>query len=87
MMGLVCMSLEEMERSVSTGGTVIAFHPHQDCGDVIFLTPVERYRASTSTSVMMSPMVIINRCFKPYNTDILQVNWLMFHCTSFCTLL
>ena len=25
MMGLVCMSLEEMERSVSTGGTVIAF--------------------------------------------------------------
>ena len=30
------------EISLSTGGTVIAFHPHQDCGDVIFLTPVER---------------------------------------------
>ena len=58
MMGLVvCMSLEEMERSVSTGGTVIAFHPHQDCGDVIFLTPVERYRASTSTSVMIPHLV------------------------------
>ena len=57
MMGLVCLSLEEMERSVSTGATVIAFHPHQDCGDVIFLTPVERYRASTSTSVMIPHLV------------------------------
>ena len=57
MMGLVCMSLEEMERSVSTGGTVIAFHPHQDCGDVIFLTPVERYRASTSTSALIPHLV------------------------------
>ena len=57
MMGLVCMSLEEMERSVSTGGTVIAFHPHQDCGDVIFLTPVKRYRASTSTSAMIPCLV------------------------------
>ena len=37
MMGLVCMSLEEMARSVSTGGTVIASHPHQDCGDVIYI--------------------------------------------------
>ena len=32
---------------------MIAFHPHKDCGDVIFLTPVKRYRASTSTSVMI----------------------------------
>ena len=35
----------------------IAFHSHQDCGDVIFLTPVERYRASTSTSVMIHHLV------------------------------
>ena len=36
---------------------MIAFHPHQDRGDVIFLTPVERYRASTSTSVMIPHLV------------------------------
>ena len=35
----------------------VVFHPHQDCGDVIFLTPVERYRASTSTSVEINHMV------------------------------
>ena len=31
---LVCMSLEDLERSVSTA-IVIAFQTHQDCGDVI----------------------------------------------------
>ena len=36
---------------------ISSFHPHQDCGDVIFLTPVERYRASTSTSVMTHHLV------------------------------
>ena len=36
---LVCTSLEDMERSVSTA-TVAAFQTHQDCGDVMYLTPV-----------------------------------------------
>ena len=44
---------------------MIAFHPHQDCGDVIFLTPVERYRASTSTSVVMVKYYFVT---EPYNT-------------------
>ena len=43
---LVCMSLEEMERSVSTG-TTAAMIIDLDCGVVIFLTPVERCRAYT----------------------------------------
>ena len=53
---LVCMSLEEMERSVSTE-RVAALTTHQDCGDVLFLTPVETCRASTSTSAMTHQMV------------------------------
>ena len=55
---LVCMSLEEMESSVYTAGTVAAFHPHLDCGDVMCLILVERLRASTSTSAMIQYMVI-----------------------------
>ena len=54
---LACMSLEEMESSVYTAGTVAAFHPHLDCGDVIYLIPVERIRVSTSTSAMIDLMV------------------------------
>ena len=53
---LVCMSLEEMERSVSTERHS-ALTTHQDCGDVIFLTPVETCRTSTSTSAMMKHLV------------------------------
>ena len=33
---LVCMSLEDMERSVSTA-TVAAFQTHQDCRDVMYI--------------------------------------------------
>ena len=55
---LVCMSLEEMERSDSTE-RVAALTTHQDCGDVIFLTPVETCRASTSTSAKEGHMVRI----------------------------
>ena len=58
---LVCMSLEEMERSVSTEG-VAALNTHQDCGDVIFLTPVKTCRASTSILALMNHiMVTINK--------------------------
>ena len=68
MMGLVCMSLEEMERSVSTAGTVIAFHPHQDCGDVIFLTSGEIQSLYIYISSNESYGKI--NCFvtEPYNT-------------------
>ena len=54
---LVCMSLEEMESSVYTAGTVAAFHPHLDCGDVMCLILVERIRVSISTSAMVQNMV------------------------------
>ena len=53
---LVCMSLEEMESSVYTA-RVVVLTTHQDCGDVIYLIPVERCRVSTSTSVMIHTMV------------------------------
>ena len=53
---LVCMSLEEMEWSVSTAREVV-HHTHQDCGDVIFLTPMERCRVSSSTLLIMNHMV------------------------------
>ena len=53
---LVCMSLEEMERLDLTE-RVAAMTTHQDCGDVIFLTPVETCRTSTSTSAMMKHLV------------------------------
>ena len=68
---LVCMSLEEMERSVSTE-RVAALTTHRDCGDVIFLTPVETCRASTSTSVMMEHMVN-KECFMNNNYVILEL--------------
>ena len=61
---LVCMSLEEMERSVSTE-TLTAFHTHQDCGDVIFLTPVETTRASTST-LATTHLIMVNTYFREY---------------------
>ena len=51
------MSLEKMGRSVSTEGTVVIVFQSQDCGDVIFLTPVETYRASISTSAITLLMV------------------------------
>ena len=54
---LVCMSLEEIESSVYTAGTVAAFHPHLDCGDVMCLILVERLRASTFLSTLMQDMV------------------------------
>ena len=54
---LVCMSLEEMERLVSTK-RVAALTTHQDCGDVIFLTPVETCRASTSTLALMNHIMV-----------------------------
>ena len=62
---LVCMSLEEMERSVLTERTVTAVHSHQECVDVIFLTPVETTRASTSTLaiITMMHMVIISKLY------------------------
>ena len=47
----VCMSLEEMELSVYTV-RVVVMTTHQDCGDVIYLIPVERCRASTFISAM-----------------------------------
>ena len=49
---LVCMSLEEMESSVYTARVVVQ-NTHQDCGDVIYLIPVERYKVSTATSVIV----------------------------------
>ena len=55
---LVCMSPEKIEISVSTE-RMAALTTHQECGDVIFLTPVETCRASTSTLAMMKHMVIV----------------------------
>ena len=54
---LVCMSLEEMESSVYTAGTVTAFHPHLDCGDMMCLILVERIRVFISTSAMIQNTV------------------------------
>ena len=57
---LVCMSLEEIERSVSTatpqGETVL--YLHQDCGDVTFLVLMETLQISTSTSAGVNHMVV-----------------------------
>ena len=38
---------------------------HQDCGDVIYLIPVERCRASMSTSVITEHMVNSNTFIQP----------------------
>ena len=61
---LVCMSLEEMKSSVYTAGTVAAFHPHLDCGDVMCLILVEKLRASTSILPMTQYMVSSKSVFE-----------------------
>ena len=68
---LVCMSLEEMESSVSIA-SVIVLTTHQDCGDVIYLIPVEGCRVSTSTSAIGDQMVSYTTsfCATLYSTEI-----------------
>ena len=63
---LVCMSLEEMERSVYTTREVV-LTTHQDCGDVIYLIPVDSCRASTSTSAIQDHTVSYNTML-PFTT-------------------
>ena len=46
---IVCMSLEEMEWSISTAEE----EEDQECGDVIFLTVMVYSRASTSTLALL----------------------------------
>ena len=79
---LVCMSLEDHKRSVSTA-IVIAFQTHQDCGDVIYLISIlQRYKAFTSTSVMIIHLVSKHNIFCKfltlYTAGILQLDSIFF---------
>ena len=46
---LVSMSLEDLERLLSIAMTMLASQAHQECGDVMHLTPVAECKVSTST--------------------------------------
>ena len=53
---LVCMSLEEIESSVSTAMAAV-FLTYQECGGVIFPILMRRYTASTLTLAIMQYLV------------------------------